>query len=57
MANPNFPGPNINRLIDTDPQIIRVPMEHAEFGCRPSAQPKKIVNEMTLDHIKNHGGR
>ena len=57
MANQTFPGPNINKLIDADPQIIRVPMDHAEFGARKSAQPKNIHNEMNLEHISNKGGR
>ncbi len=26
MANKNFPGPNINRIIDQDPMIVKVPM-------------------------------
>jgi hypothetical protein len=53
MPNPNFPGPNLNRVIDADPQIIRVPLDHAEFGARKSAQPKKVNNEMTLSHVKS----
>jgi hypothetical protein len=39
MASKNFPGPNINRLIDQDPQIIKVPMENAQWGARPSIMP------------------
>lgn len=55
MADKNFPGPNINRLIDTDPQIIKVPMAHTEFGSRPSALPPdgKIKNEMRIEHVKS----
>ena len=37
MANKNFPGPNINRLIDTDPQIIKVPMDETGWGSRKSS--------------------
>lgn len=55
MPNPNFPGPNMNRVIDTDPQIIKVPMDHTEFGGRTSAIPKNIQNQMTLQHVKSQG--
>ena len=44
MASPNFPGPNINRLIDQDPQIIKVPMDNMGWGSRPSAMPKGTEN-------------
>ena len=36
MANKNFPGPNINRLIESDPQIIKVPMDEVGWGARKS---------------------
>lgn len=36
MANKNFPGPNINRLIENDPQIIKVPMDKMGWGSRMS---------------------
>jgi hypothetical protein len=45
----------MNRVIDTDPQIVKVPMDHAEFGARKSAQPKNLQNEMALQHVKNQG--
>jgi hypothetical protein len=37
MANKNFPGPSINRLIDTDPQIIKVPLDEMGWGSRKSS--------------------
>ncbi len=37
MANKNFPGPSINRLIDSDPQIVKVPMDEMGWGSRKSA--------------------
>jgi hypothetical protein len=40
MASKNFPGPNINRLIDTDPQIVKVPMDYFQWGARASNMPK-----------------
>ena len=36
MANKNFPGPNINRLIETDPQIVKVPIDSMGWGSRKS---------------------
>lgn len=36
MANKNFPGPNINRIIEQDPQIVKVNMDIFEFGSRKS---------------------
>jgi len=50
---PNFPGPNINRIIDTDPQIVKVPMDKEDWGSRMSAQPKNIANSMTIRHVGN----
>ena len=53
MASKNFPGPNINRLIDQDPQIVKVPMEDMGWGARKSAQPKDIANSMTVKHVNS----
>ena len=36
----NFPGPKTNRLIDTDPQIVKVPMDYMDWGARASIMPK-----------------
>ena len=63
MANKNFPGPNINRLIETDPQIIKVPLDQMGWGSRMSifghmnnsalsndpAQPS--APEMSIKHV------
>ena len=63
MANKNFPGPNINRLIDSDPQIIKVPMDETGWGSRKSSMARlnnsAISNdpaapsapEMTIKHV------
>lgn len=64
MASKNFPGPNINRIIETDPQIVKIPLDNMGWGSRPSAMPKpgdpKSQNpaaptapEMTIKHIGN----
>ena len=36
----NFPGPKTNRLIDQDPQIVKVPMDYMDWGARASVMPK-----------------
>lgn len=53
MANKNFPGPNINRIIEEDPQIVKVPMPKMDWGSRTSAMPKSISNNMTIKHVSN----
>lgn len=53
MPNKNFPGPNINRIIDSDPQIVKVPMEKMDWGSRMSGQPKDISNAMTIKHVES----
>ena len=62
MASKSFPGPNINRLIDKDPQIVKVDMDQMGWGSRPSifsklsADPKSnnpappSAPEMTIKH-------
>jgi hypothetical protein len=63
MAAKNFPGPNINRLIDKDPQIVKVDMDQMGWGSRKSifghmnsspvsqdpGQPS--APEMTIKHV------
>lgn len=46
-----FPGPSINRVIDSDPQIVRVPLDETGIAGRRSAQPKNIKNDMTIKHV------
>jgi hypothetical protein len=36
----NWPGPTYNRLIETDPQIIKVSMDIMEWGARNAIFPK-----------------
>jgi len=56
MATNRFPGPSINSLIDEDPSIVKVPLDHAEIGARLSVQPKNIKNMMTLVHTGKEMG-
>jgi hypothetical protein len=63
MANKNFPGPNINRLIETDPMIVKVPLDEMGWGSRKSAMArlnndprsndpaKPSAPEMTIKHV------
>jgi hypothetical protein len=63
MADKNFPGPSINHLIETDPQIIKIPLDNMGFGSRksmfaqlgsdPTSQdPSKPYNgELTIKHV------
>lgn len=53
MADKNFPGPNYNRLIENDPQIVKVEMDQMGWGSRKSGQPKDIKNSMTIEHVGN----
>ena len=56
MATNKFPGPSINYLIDEDPSIVKVPLDHAEIGARLSVQPKDIKNQMALVHTGKEMG-
>ena len=57
MASKNFPGPNINRIIDQDPQIVKIPLDTMGWGARNSALPKgekaPTAPEMTVKHTSN----
>lgn len=50
-----FPGPTYNRIIETDPQIVKVDMNKMDWGARPSAQPSgnaaPSAPEMTIRHV------
>lgn len=52
-----FPGPNYNRIIESDPQIVKVPLDNMGWGARPSALPKggeaPSAPEMTIKHVKS----
>lgn len=52
-----FPGPNYNRIIESDPQIVKVDMENAEWGARKPATNAASKtwkdNKMTIKHVSN----
>ena len=57
MASNKFPSPNINRLIENDPMIVKVDLDRGEnAGMRSSSMPKNIKNSMTLSHIGKDSG-
>lgn len=57
MPSPNskFPAPNYNNVIETDPQILQVPLEKMDWGARKSAMPKSIKNSQTISHVNSQG--
>ena len=57
MASPKFPGPTYNRIIDQDPQIVKVPMDYEGWGSRASAMPKDTSNSMTIRHVSNESSK
>lgn len=56
-SNPKFPGPNINRLIENDPQIIKVPMASTDWGGSKRSQPANVKNNMTIKHVGDKKGK
>ena len=63
MADKNFPGPSYNRIIEEDPQIVKVPMNSMGWASRMSifgelkgdargnnASPPNAP-EMTIKHV------
>ena len=50
MANKNFPGPNINRIIEKDPQIVKVGLDYMDWGTRAS-----LFRQMSGDASAENG--
>lgn len=60
-----FPAPNYNRIIESDPQIVKVPLDTMGWGSRMSAfgelgndpksnnPSKPTAPEMTINHVKD----
>jgi hypothetical protein len=55
MPNPNFLQPSYNKIIEQDPQIIKVNLEYTEWGARKSNLSQNTVNDMTLEHASQKG--
>ena len=49
MADKNFPGPNINRIIETDPQIVKIPLDDMGWGSRKSMFSELKGSPVTQD--------
>lgn len=47
-----FPGPYVNKPLESDSQIVRQDYDVNEIGARKSAQPKDSRNEMTIKHVE-----
>lgn len=54
MSQSNSPAfnPPMNRVIDSDPQIIRVALDKTDWGARKSAQPS-TENSMSVKNLRN----
>jgi len=46
-----FPRPMINMPVDSDSQLVKVDFNNQDMGSRPSAMPKKTMNDMTIKHV------
>ena len=56
MANPPFPGPKYNDVVDKDPQIVQVPLEQSEWGGRPVSTGGSTHNDVqVIKHVKSEG--
>jgi len=60
---PKWPGPSYNRIIESDPQIVKVPLDYMGWGSRSSIfgqlgdDPKSnnaanpTAPEITIKHV------
>jgi hypothetical protein len=53
---PNFPGPNYNRIIETDPQIIKVPLDNVGIGARLSIFGKDVMGNEPQNNSNQRSG-
>jgi hypothetical protein len=56
MADSNSPAfvPPVNAVKDSDPMIIRVPLDKVDIGFRPSAAKSvDMTNNMSVSNLKN----
>lgn len=56
MADSNSPAfvPPVNSVKDSDPMVIRVPLDKTDFGARMSTQKAiDTANSMTVNNLKN----
>jgi hypothetical protein len=58
MAETNTPAfvPPMNKITDSDPSIVRIPLDVVDIGFRKSQQSGLMSNnDMTIRHVKNGG--
>lgn len=55
----DWPTQPFNKLIDEDPQIVKVPMTHMDWGSRESTMKKVQVRNdgLNVKNIPNEGGK
>lgn len=53
MADSPAFNPPASKVPDSDPMIMRVPLDRTDMGARKSAQPPIRTEGMTLNHIPN----
>jgi len=52
----NFPGPTYNRIIETDPQIIKVPLDNMGWGARLSVMGKGVMGNEPQNNSNQRSG-
>jgi hypothetical protein len=52
----NFPGPGYNRIIETDPQIIKVPLDNMGIGARLSIFGKDVMGAESQNNSNQKSG-
>jgi hypothetical protein len=52
---PNFPGPTYNRIIETDPQVIKVPLDNVGIGARLSIFGKDAMGADPSANLQKSG--
>jgi len=52
----NFPGPTYNRLIETDPQILKVPFDNVGIGARLSIMGKDAMGADASNNANQKSG-
>ena len=53
---PNFPGPTYNRIIETDPQIVKVPLDNMGIGARLSIMGSDAMGSEPQNNANQKSG-
>lgn len=46
-------NPPVNTVKDSDPMIVRVPMDRTDIGFRPSQRPTMKDDHFAINHVPN----